>query len=82
MERDEEDHTVRDSRPLGGRIFRTADQYFSAAPNAHIDAQVDVPFDYPRNLNDAEVANFVHSVHLQLDEAINAHGEKGVDKSA
>ena len=70
-------HDLQEAVYLGEKI-----SIFSAAPNAHIAAQVDVPFEYPRNMNSHEVAAFTHEVHLRLDEAINAHGEGEVDKSA
>ena len=70
-------HDLQEAVYLGERI-----SIFSAAPNAHIAAQVDVPFEYPRRMNDPEVAGFTQEVRLRLDEAINAHGDGDVDKSA
>lgn len=70
-------HDLQEAVYLGEKI-----SIFSAAPNANIAAKVTVPFAYPRNLNDGEVAEFTRGVHESLDKAMNAHGDKVIDKSA
>lgn len=69
-------HDLQEAVYLGQRI-----SIFSAAPDAKIVTGVDVPFDYPRNLDAKDVAEFTQKIHADLDAAINAHGSKNVDKS-
>lgn len=69
-------HDLQEAVYLGENI-----SIFSAAPDAKIMTKVEVPFDYPRNLNEEKVADFTQLIHAELDEAINAHGERKVDKS-
>lgn len=69
-------HDLQEAVYLGQRI-----SIFSAAPDARIVTKVDVPFDYPRNLDDNDVAEFTQKIHGDLDAAINVHGRKNVDKS-
>lgn len=68
-------HDLEEAVYLGERI-----SIFSAAPDARIITQVQVPFGYPRKAEDEEVALFTRMVHEKLDEAINAH-EGQTDKS-
>ena len=70
-------HDLQEAVYLGQRI-----SIFSAAPDAHIATRVEVPYDYPRDLNDPEISDFTRLVHASLDAAINAHGEVNADKSA
>ena len=69
-------HDLQEAVYLGQRI-----SIFSAAPDAKIVTKVDVPFSYPRHTNDPDVAEFTLQVQDELEEAINAHGNKAVDKS-
>lgn len=70
-------HDLQEAVYLGEKI-----SIFSSAPNAKIYTQVAVPFAYPRNLDDPEIAAFTSSVHIKLNEAINAHHTQNVDISA
>lgn len=70
-------HDLQEAVYLGQKI-----SIFSAAPDANIATQLDVPFEYPRNLNDVDIAEFTLSVHDELDDAIHAHGNAIQDKSA
>lgn len=56
------------------------DEPFGAL-DAKIVTKVEVPFAYPRHANDPDVAEFTLQVQDELEEAINAHGNKAVDKS-
>ena len=70
-------HDLQEAVYLGQNI-----SIFSAAPDAKIVTRVEVPFEYPRNMNHTDVARLTQEVHLYLDEAINAHGNDITDKSA
>lgn len=70
-------HDLQEAVYLGEQI-----SIFSAAPDANIVTKVEVPFAYPRNLDQPEVAEFTREVHMELDAAINAHKDQIVDKSA
>lgn len=70
-------HDLQEGVYLGQQI-----SIFSAAPDAHIQTKVEVPFDYPRNLNNPELADFTLKVHEELELAINAHNDHQIDKSA
>ncbi len=70
-------HDLQEAVYLGQKI-----SIFSAAPDAHIATQLDVPFGYPRNLNNVDIAEFTLSVHDELENAIHAHGNVIKDKSA
>lgn len=69
-------HDLQEAVYLGQRI-----SIFSAAPDAKIATRVEVPFDYPRNPESEDVAEFTQKIHMELDAAINVHGVKPVDKS-
>ena len=69
-------HDLQEAVYLGQRI-----SIFSASPDAQIVTTVEVPFDYPRQPDTEEVTDFTRDVHVELDEAINAHGIPVVDKS-
>lgn len=70
-------HDLQEAVYLGQQI-----SIFSAAPDAKIVTKVEVPFDYPRDLNHTDIAEFTLQVHTELEAAINAHGNTAVDKSA
>ena len=70
-------HDLQEAVYLGQQI-----SIFSAAPDANIVTKVEVPFEYPRNLNSTDVAEFTMQVHAELEAAINAHEDSNVDKSA
>ena len=70
-------HDLQEAVYLGQKI-----SIFSASPDARIVTQVEVPFGYPRNFEDNEVALFERAVHGKLEEAINAHADERIDKSA
>ncbi|MCR5587570.1 MAG: ABC transporter ATP-binding protein [Lachnospiraceae bacterium] len=70
-------HDLQEAVYLGQKI-----SIFSASPDARIITQVDVPFDYPRNLDDPVISEFERKVHEKLEEAINIHKDKNIDKSA
>ncbi|MBQ7679406.1 MAG: ABC transporter ATP-binding protein [Butyrivibrio sp.] len=70
-------HDLQEAVYLGQRI-----SIFSAAPDATIVSRIEVPFDYPRDPGQSEVAEFTRHVHEELDRAIHAHGTGPVDKSA
>lgn len=70
-------HDLQEAVYLGQQI-----SIFSAAPDANIVTKVEVPFDYPRNQNSTDVAEFTLQVHTELEAAINAHGDSIIDKSA
>jgi NitT/TauT family transport system ATP-binding protein len=70
-------HDLQEAVYLGQRI-----SIFSASPDARIITQAEVPFDYPRQLDDEKVAEFERKVHEKLEEAINIHNDKHIDKSA
>lgn len=69
-------HDLQEAVYLGEQI-----SIFSAAPDAHIAARIEVPYDYPRNPNDSDIAEFTIQVHEELEAAIHIHGEEEVDKS-
>lgn len=69
-------HDLQEAVYLGGRI-----SIFSAAPDARIVTQVEVPYAHPRDMNDADIAEFTMQLHADLDAAINAHADKKIDKS-
>lgn len=69
-------HDLQEAVYLGQQI-----SIFSAAPDANISTRVEVPFDYPRDLNSTDVAEFTLQVHEELEAAINAHGDSRIDKS-
>lgn len=69
-------HDLQEAVYLGQKI-----SIFSAAPDAHISNTEEVPFAYPRNLNDVDVAEYTFQIQAELEAAINAHGETSVDKS-
>lgn len=69
-------HDLQEAVYLGQRI-----SIFSAAPEAKIVTQIDVPFEHPRDLNDADAAEFTLQIHADLDAAINVHADKQIDKS-
>ena len=70
-------HDLNEAVYLGQRI-----SIFSASPDARIATQAVVPFDYPRQTEKDDFAEFEHMVHIKLEEAINAHGDAVKDKSA
>lgn len=70
-------HDLNEAVYLGQRI-----SIFSASPDARIATQAIVPFDYPRQTEKDDFAEFEHMVHIKLEEAINAHGDAVKDKSA
>lgn len=70
-------HDLQEGVYLGQQI-----SIFSAAPDAHIQTKVEVPFDYPRNLNNPELADLTLKVHEELELAINTHNDHQIDKSA
>ena len=70
-------HDLSEAVYLGQRI-----SIFSASPDARIVTQTVVPFDYPRQTEKDDFAEFEHMVHMKLEEAINAHGDAVKDKSA
>lgn len=70
-------HDLQEAVYLGQKI-----SIFSASPDAYISSKVEVPFDYPRDDNSADLAEFTLQVHAALDEAINAHSDRKIDKSA
>ncbi len=70
-------HDLQEAVYLGQKI-----SIFSAAPNAHIAKQIEVDLPYPRRTGDGKVAMLTNDVHMELNKAINAHGEGNVDKSA
>lgn len=70
-------HDLQEAVYLGQKI-----SIFSAAPDANIMTRVEVPFEYPRDLNSTDIAEFTMQVHAELEEAINAHDDQNVDKSA
>lgn len=70
-------HDLQEAVYLGQQI-----SIFSAAPDAKIQTKVEVPFDYPRDPNHIDVAEFTLQVHEELEEAINAHADIKIDKSA
>ena len=70
-------HDLQEAVYLGEKI-----SIFSAAPNAHIATQIEVDIPYPRRAGNPKVSELTNEVHLRLNEAINAHGEENVDKSA
>lgn len=70
-------HDLQEAVYLGQQI-----SIFSAAPDAQIVTKVEVPFDYPRDLNHTDVAEFTIQVHTELEAAINAHDDSYIDKSA
>lgn len=59
-------HDIEEAVYLGQRI-----SIFSASPESRIVTQVRVPFDYPRDPEDPDIALFTHTVHDRLEEAIN-----------
>lgn len=69
-------HDIQEAVYLGEKI-----SIFSAAPDAQIVKQVEVPYDYPRELDNEAVSEFTRGVHEALDKAIYAHGRDPVDKS-
>ncbi len=70
-------HDLQEAVYLGQKIC-----IFSAAPNANIVYQEEVPFDYPRDPENPEIAEYTTQIHAKLEQAINAHGKAPVDKSA
>lgn len=70
-------HDLSEAVYLGQKI-----SIFSAAPDAGIQTRVEVPFDYPRDPNHIDVAEFTMQVQEELEEAINAHADRKLDKSA
>ena len=70
-------HDLQEAVYLGQRI-----SIFSAAPDANITTTFDVPFDYPRDPNSSDVAEFTIQVQEELEAAINAHSDRRIDKSA
>jgi NitT/TauT family transport system ATP-binding protein len=70
-------HDLQEAVYLGQRI-----SIFSASPDARIITQAEVPFDYPRQLDDEKVSEFERKVHEKLEEAINIHNDWHIDKSA
>lgn len=70
-------HDLQEAVYLGQQI-----SIFSAAPDANIMTKVEVPFDYPRDLNRTDIAKFTLQVHAELEAAINAHSDSMIDKSA
>ena len=70
-------HDLEEAVYLGQKI-----SIFSAAPDATIATRVEVPFGYPRDLNDLVVAEFDRGVHVKLEAALNAHADHELDKSA
>ncbi|MCR4717615.1 MAG: ABC transporter ATP-binding protein [Lachnospiraceae bacterium] len=70
-------HDLNEAVYLGQKI-----SIFSASPDARITMEATVPFDYPRRADDENVAEFERLVHLKLEEAINAHKDLAIDKSA
>lgn len=70
-------HDLQEAVYLGQRI-----SIFSASPDARIITEAEVPFDYPRRLDDERVAEFERRVHEELEVAINIHKDSYIDKSA
>lgn len=70
-------HDLQEAVYLGQKI-----SIFSAAPGANIVSRIEVPFAYPRNLNEREISEFTRDVHTKLDQAINLHASISIDKSA
>lgn len=70
-------HDLQEAVYLGQQI-----SIFSAAPDANIVNCVNVPFEYPRDMNSPELTEFTRGVHQSLEEAINAHKDENIDKSA
>lgn len=64
-------HDLQEAVYLGEKI-----SIFSSAPNANIAQRVEVPFAYPRDINDSQLANFTNDVHRKLEEAIHIHDRK------
>lgn len=70
-------HDLQEAVYLGQRI-----SIFSASPDARIVMQAEVPFAYPRRLDEESVSEFERRVHEELEAAINIHKDSYIDKSA
>jgi NitT/TauT family transport system ATP-binding protein len=70
-------HDLQEAVYLGQTI-----SIFSAAPDANVLYQLNVPFEYPRNSSDKELAKLTNEVKEKLEEAVNIHAEQKIDKSA
>lgn len=70
-------HDLNEAALLGQKI-----SILSASPNAKILHSVDIPFAYPRDINDKEFSSLITDIHIKLNEAVNIHAEKNADKSA
>ncbi|MBR6852272.1 MAG: ABC transporter ATP-binding protein, partial [Lachnospiraceae bacterium] len=66
-------HDISEAVYLGQNI-----SIFSVAPEANIVSRVEVPFAYPRDINDPGVVEFTNDVHLRLEKAI--HNSKKLDE--
>ncbi|MCD8020833.1 MAG: ATP-binding cassette domain-containing protein [Clostridiales bacterium] len=69
-------HDLQEAVYLGQKIC-----IFSAAPNANIIYNLEVPFGYPRDMDNPEISDYTKEVHSKLEQAINIHGKEPVDKS-
>lgn len=71
-------HDLNEAVLLGQRI-----SILSSAPDAHIEYEIEVPFDYPRNPGSKEFIDFTTDVHRKLEKAINIHEDRySIDRSA
>lgn len=64
-------HDLQEAVYLGQKI-----SIFSSSPNAKIAQRIEVPFEYPRDINDVEVGHFTNDVHRKLEEAIHIHDKE------
>lgn len=70
-------HDLNEAALLGEKI-----SILSASPNARILHSVNVPFEYPRDINNAEFASLIEDLHKKLNQAVNIHNNKSLDISA
>lgn len=70
-------HDLNEAALLGEKI-----SILSASPNARILHSVDIPFEYPRDINNSEFSLLITELHKKLNQAVNIHNNKNIDKSA
>lgn len=70
-------HDLNEAALLGEKI-----SILSASPNARILHSVEIPFEYPRDINNSEFSLLITELHKKLNQAVNIHNNKNIDKSA
>lgn len=70
-------HDLNEAALLGEKI-----SILSASPNARILHSVEIPFEYPRDINNSEFGLLITELHKKLNQAVNIHNNKNIDKSA